>query len=70
METQNWCWPLQEMGKVAVAPQKCVLEQNFQLLTPIKFGSPGEGNNKQGQFSPIEFFTFIRIPKATVLRRL
>ena len=29
------------MGKMAVAPQKRVLEQNFQLLTPLKFGSPG-----------------------------
>ena len=26
---------------MAVAPQKRVLEQNFQLLTPLKFGSPG-----------------------------
>ena len=24
------------MGKIAVAPQKCVLEQNSQLLTPPK----------------------------------
>ena len=37
---ENWCQPLQKMGKVAVAPQKCVLEQNSQLLTPLKFGSP------------------------------
>ena len=29
------------MGKMAVAPQKRILEQNFQLLTPLKFGSPG-----------------------------
>ena len=36
------------MGKMAVAPQKrileqkkCVLEHNFQILTPFKFGSPG-----------------------------
>ena len=27
------------MGKMAVAPQKHILEQNFQLLTPLKFGS-------------------------------
>ena len=26
---------------MAVAPQKCVLEHNFQLLTPLKFGSHG-----------------------------
>ena len=25
---------------MAIAPQNCVLEQNFQLLTPLKFGSP------------------------------
>ena len=25
---------------MAVAPQKCVLEQNFQLPTPLKFESP------------------------------
>ena len=29
-----------EMGKMSIAPQKRVLEQNFQLLTPLKFGSP------------------------------
>ena len=29
-----------ENGKMAVAPQKRVLEQNFQLPTPLKFGSP------------------------------
>ena len=28
------------MGKIAVAPPKHVLEQNFQLPTPLKFGSP------------------------------
>ena len=28
------------MGKMAVAPQKRVLEQNFQLPTLLKFGSP------------------------------
>ena len=39
-EMQNWCRPLQKMGKMAVAPQKHVLEQNFQLPTPLKFGSP------------------------------
>ena len=39
METQNWCQPLQKMGKMAVAPPKHVLEQNFQLPTPLKFGS-------------------------------
>ena len=33
-EMQNWCQPLWKMGKMAVAPQKHVLEQNFQLLTP------------------------------------
>ena len=38
-EMQNWCQPLQKMGKMAVAPQKHVLEQNFQLQTPLKFGS-------------------------------
>ena len=27
------------MGKMAVALQKHILEQNFQLLTPLKFGS-------------------------------
>ena len=27
-------------GKMAVAPQKCVLERNFQVLTPLKFGCP------------------------------
>ena len=37
---QNWCQPLQKIGKMAVAPQKRVLERNFQLLTPLKFGSP------------------------------
>ena len=40
METQNWCQPLQKMGKMAVAPQKRILERNFQLPTPLKFGSP------------------------------
>ena len=38
------------MGKMAVAPQKRVLEQNFQLPTPLKFGSPDflsvDGNAK------------------------
>ena len=28
------------MGKMAIAPQKLVLEQNFQLPTLLKFGSP------------------------------
>ena len=28
-----------EDGKMAIAPQKCILEQNFQLLTLLKFGS-------------------------------
>ena len=37
---QNWYPPLFKMGKMAVAPQKRVLEQNFQLLTPLKFGFP------------------------------
>ena len=40
MKTENWCWPLEKMGKMAIAPQKHVLEQNFQLPTPLKFGSP------------------------------
>ena len=26
--------------KMAITPQKCALEQNFQLLTSLKFGSP------------------------------
>ena len=39
-ETKNWCRPILKMGKMAVAPKKCVLEQNSQLLTPLKFGSP------------------------------
>ena len=30
------------MGKMAVAPKNCILEQNFQLPTPLKFGSPHE----------------------------
>ena len=34
MEMQNWCRPLRKMGKMAVAPQKRILEQKFQLLTP------------------------------------
>ena len=29
-----------ENGKMAIVPQKRVLERNFQLLTPLKFGSP------------------------------
>ena len=29
-----------ENGKMAAAPQKHILEQNFQLLTPLKFESP------------------------------
>ena len=37
---QNLCWPLQKMGKIAIAPQKRILGQNFQLPTPLKFGSP------------------------------
>ena len=49
-ETQNWCQPLQKMEKMAVGPKKCILEQNFQLLTPLKFGSPVflsvDGNTK------------------------
>ena len=40
MEMQNWCRSLQKMGKMAIDPQKCILEQNFQLPTPLKFGSP------------------------------
>ena len=28
-EMQNWCRPLWKMGKMAIAPQKRVLEQNF-----------------------------------------
>ena len=47
---QNWYWPLQKMGKMALAPQKHVLEQNFQLSTPPKVcvsGSPSiDGNAK------------------------
>ena len=39
-EMQNWCRLLQKMGKMAIAPQKCVQERNFQLPTPLKFGSP------------------------------
>ena len=42
MEMQNLCQPLRKMGKMAVVPQKRVLEQNFQLPTPLKFGSPHE----------------------------
>ena len=26
---------------MAIAPQTCVLEENFQLLNPLKFGSTG-----------------------------
>ena len=37
--SENGCWPLWKMGKMAIAPQKRVLEQNFQLPTPLKFGS-------------------------------
>ena len=39
-EMQNWCQPLQKMGKMAIEPQKHILQQNFQLPTPLKFGSP------------------------------
>ena len=39
MEMQNWCQPLQKMGKMALDPQKCILAWNFQLPTPLKFGS-------------------------------
>ena len=38
-KTENWCRPLWKIGKMALAPQKRVLEQNCQLLTPLKFGS-------------------------------
>ena len=38
---------------MAVAPQKRVLEQNFQLLTPLKFGSPHESVQSKGfHFTP------------------
>ena len=40
MEMQNWCLPLQKMGKMAVAPKKRILERNCQLLIPLKFESP------------------------------
>ena len=46
-EMENWCQPLWKMGKMAVAPQKCVLEQNSQLPTPLKFGSPHKSVLKQ-----------------------
>ena len=36
-EMENWCQPLWKMGKMAIAP---ILEQNFQLPTPLMFGSP------------------------------
>ena len=37
--SEHWCLPLRKMAKMAIAPQKCILEQNFQLPTPLKFGS-------------------------------
>ena len=40
MEMENWCLSLWIMGKMAVAPQNRVLEQNSQLPTSLKFGSP------------------------------
>ena len=33
-ETKNWCQPLWKIEKMAVAPQKCILEQNSLLPTP------------------------------------
>ena len=36
MEMQNWCRPLWKMEKMAVAPQKRILEQNLELPTPPK----------------------------------
>ena len=35
-EMENWCRPLQKMGKMAIAPQKRILEQNFQFTNPPK----------------------------------
>ena len=35
MEVENWCLPLRKMGKIAIAPQKYVLERNSQL--PLLF---------------------------------
>ena len=38
------------MGKMAVAPQRCILERNFQLPTPLKVWVSGfpyvDGNAK------------------------
>ena len=39
-ETENWHWPLWKIRKMALVPQKCILEQNFQLTTPLKFDFP------------------------------
>ena len=36
MEMQNWCRPLWKMEKMAVAPQKRILEQNLELPTAPK----------------------------------
>ena len=38
METQNWCWPLQKMEKIAVANQKRILEQTSNYRPPYSLG--------------------------------
>ena len=40
MEMKNWCWPLCKIRKMTVVPQKFILEQHFQLLTPLNFVCP------------------------------
>ena len=49
-EMENWCRPLQKMGKMAIAPQKRILEQNFQFTNPPKVWVSGflsvDGNAK------------------------
>ena len=36
MEMQNWCWPLQKMGKIAVAPQKTHPRVKLPISEPPK----------------------------------
>ena len=50
--SERWCRPLWKIEKMAVAPQKRILEQNSQLPTPLKFGSAITENGKNGHSSP------------------
>ena len=38
MEMENWCQPLQKMGKVDIAPQKTCPRAKLPITDPLKFG--------------------------------